>query len=213
MNETITITGNIATEPEHKHPEGGVSITTFRVASGQRRLRPQSGPWVDGATNWYTVSAFRSLADHAFHSLRKGDRVLLTGRLQVRDWENGERRGTSVEIDADAIGHDLLWGTSTFQKDASRHRTDRLAPHAGRRGSAPGVADDAATDWPVVTVPDDGAEPRALELAGVGGRRSELTAKRSGWRALDSPRVPTPRAIRRASAPGDRSSRPCWPPP
>ena len=37
MNETITITGNIATEPEHKHPEGGVSITTFRVASGQRR--------------------------------------------------------------------------------------------------------------------------------------------------------------------------------
>ena len=37
MNETITITGNIATEPEHKHTAGGVSITTFRVASGQRR--------------------------------------------------------------------------------------------------------------------------------------------------------------------------------
>ena len=164
MNETITITGNIATEPEHKHPEGGVSITTFRVASGQRRLDKQSGQWVDSATNWYTVSTYRSLADHAFHSLRKGDRVLLTGRLKVRHWESGERRGTSVEIDAEAIGHDLLWGNSTFQKDA---RTPAAATPQQDEWSTPGVTDDGATDWPVVQVPDGPSEPLALELAGA----------------------------------------------
>src|SRR4029079_5343976 len=87
MNETITITGNVATEPEHKLTPGGVSITTFRIASGQRRYDRQTGGWVDGPTNWYSVSTFRSLADHAYDSLHKGDRVILTGRLKVREWE------------------------------------------------------------------------------------------------------------------------------
>lgn len=164
MNETITITGNIATDPEHKHPEGGVSITTFRVASGQRRLDRQSGLWVDGATNWYTVSTYRSLADHAFQSLRKGDRVLLTGRLKVRHWENGDRRGTSVEIDAEAIGHDLLWGNSTFQKEV---RPSAATATPSDAWSAPGVTDDAAPDWPVARVPDDESQPLALELVGA----------------------------------------------
>jgi single-strand DNA-binding protein len=36
------------------------------------------------------------------------------GRLRVRDWDNGERAGTSVEIEAETVGHDLLWGSSTF---------------------------------------------------------------------------------------------------
>ncbi|GAA1965449.1 single-stranded DNA-binding protein [Microbacterium deminutum] len=172
MNETITITGNIATDPEHKHTAGGVSITTFRVASGQRRYDRQSGAWVDAATNWYTVSTFRSLADHAFHSLRKGDRVLLTGRLRVRDWDNGAKRGTTAEIDAEAIGHDLLWGTSRFEKDrpgtiASHGQGDAWTPPASPADewTAPGVTEDPATEWPVATVRAAGSDARPLELA------------------------------------------------
>lgn len=174
MNETITITGNVATDPELKQTAGGVSIATFRVASGQRRYDRQSGGWVDAATNWYTVSAFRSLADHAFHSLRKGDRVLLTGRLRVRDWDSGARKGTTVEIDAEAIGHDLLWGTSRFEKDrpgagATTGRGDAWAPPASPADewAAPGVTEEATVDWPTATVPADESEPRPLELVGV----------------------------------------------
>lgn len=115
--DSITITGNVATDPELKRTSGGVPITTFRVASGQRRFNRESGTWADTGTNWYTVSVFRALADHAFHSLHKGDRVILTGRLRLREWDNGTRKGTAIEIDADAIGHDLLWGTTTFVKD------------------------------------------------------------------------------------------------
>lgn len=116
MTDTITITGNVATPPEFKRTPAGVGITTFRVASGQRRYDRAMGAWVDAGTNWYSVSAFRGLADHAFTSLNKGDRVLLTGRLRLREWDNGTRRGIAVEIDAEAIGHDLLWGTTTFVK-------------------------------------------------------------------------------------------------
>jgi single-strand DNA-binding protein len=175
MNETITITGNVATDPDHKRTQGGVPITTFRVASGQRRYDRQTGGWVDAATNWYTVSTFRSLADHAFESLKKGDRVLVTGRLKVREWEAGERRGTTVEIDAEAIGHDLLWGVSRFEKrlNSSAHSA-ALPDHQGSAESAPttpadewaapGVDPETATEWPVAAVPVNDAEADALEL-------------------------------------------------
>ena len=167
MNETITITGNVATDPQHKLA-GGVSITSFRVASSQGRYDRQSGAWIETGTNWFSVSTFRGLADHAFQSLRKGDRVLLTGRLKVRDWEAGDRKGTSVDIEADAIGHDLRFGTTRFEKDGTRRGDAGEAPPApAEEWSTPGVTDAAEIEWPVVTVPVDDAEPRPLELAGV----------------------------------------------
>lgn len=174
MNETITITGNVATDPEHKHTNGGVSITTFRVASGQRRYDRQSGGWVDAETNWYTVSMFRSLADHAFNSLRKGDRVLLTGRLRVQNWDTGAKRGTTVEIEAEAIGHDLLWGNSRFEKErpsastGSGQTEGSAAPgRLADEWAAPGVGEQSDGEWTVAPVPGQEAEPRTLELAGA----------------------------------------------
>jgi single-strand DNA-binding protein len=149
--DTITITGNVATPPELKRTSSGVAIATFRVASGQRRYDRDAGAWSDAGTNWYTVSAFRTLADHAYRSLQKGDRVILTGRLRLREWENGTRRGTAIEIDAEAIGHDLLWGTTTFMKDppgtvtnGADHETQRSGDDAW---AAPGVeASPSGTD-------------------------------------------------------------------
>jgi single-strand DNA-binding protein len=47
---------------------------------------------------------------------QKGERIVVSGRLKVRDWDNGERSGTSVEIEASAIGHDLTFGTSAFER-------------------------------------------------------------------------------------------------
>jgi single-strand DNA-binding protein len=119
MSDVITVTGNIATPPELKHTPAGLPILTFRLASTERRYDRAQNVWVDGATNWYSVSAFRGLAEHAHRSLEKGNRVILTGRLHVRQWESGDRRGTAVDIDADAIGHDLRWGTTSYQADRS----------------------------------------------------------------------------------------------
>ena len=135
MSDTITVTGNIATEPEHKRTPAGVAITTFRLASGQRRYDREAGAWIDSGTNWYTISTFRGLAEHTFSSLHKGDRVILTGRLRLRDWDTGSRKGTTAEIDAEAIGHDLLWGTTHFEKD-------------GPSATSATVGNQTSTDWP-----------------------------------------------------------------
>jgi single-strand DNA-binding protein len=52
-------------------------------------------------------------------SVNKGQRVVVSGKLRVRDWESGDRAGTTVEIDADALGHDLAWGTSVFTRSVA----------------------------------------------------------------------------------------------
>jgi len=118
MAETYTAVGLVATTPRNIVTSEGLSITSFRLAVGSRRFDKESGAWVDGETNWFTVVAFRQLAENANKSLAKGDRVVVSGRLKVRDWDNGERTGTAVEIEADSLGHDLLFGTSTFEKVA-----------------------------------------------------------------------------------------------
>src|SRR5690606_16769921 len=69
--------------------------------------------------NWFGVVAFRRLAENLPGSLEKGQHVVITGRLKIRDWNTGEKSGRSVEIEADAIGHDLSWGTAEFTKRAS----------------------------------------------------------------------------------------------
>lgn len=116
MSQHLSTIGVVATDPKLFTPAGGAEFCTFRLACTERRFDGQKQTWVDGETNWYTVNTFRALAVHAHGSLSKGDRVVLSGRLRVRSWEKDEKRGTSVEIDADGIGHDLRWGTSTFTK-------------------------------------------------------------------------------------------------
>ena len=116
MAEHLVVRGLIATDPRLIETETGLSVLSFRLAAPQRRFDAASGKWISDQTNWFSVSSFRKLAENSHASLAKGDRVVVSGRLKVRDWDNGERSGTSVELDAEAIGHDLTFGTSEFRR-------------------------------------------------------------------------------------------------
>ncbi len=123
----VAVRGLIATTPRQVQTESGLSVTSFRLASSFRKFDPGSNTWVTADTNWYTISSFRRLAENAGTSLAKGDRVLVMGKIKIRDWDNGERSGTSVEIDADAIGHDLVFGTTTFERTPQPEEEDSEA--------------------------------------------------------------------------------------
>lgn len=114
--ETTTITGLVATTPRHLITKDGLPITSFRLASSNRRFDRASMEWVDGETNWFTITTYRTLAVNTATSIGKGDRVIVSGELLIRDWDNGTNAGTSVELSASSIGHDLSWGTSTFTR-------------------------------------------------------------------------------------------------
>jgi len=117
MSDHVTVHGLVATEPRHLVIKDGLEITSFRLAAMQRRFDRQLGKWRDDGTNWYSVASFRILAKNAAASLEKGHRVIVSGRLKVREWDSGERSGVSVDIEADSIGHDLVWGSSTFERN------------------------------------------------------------------------------------------------
>ena len=119
MPDLLTLTGIVATDPRHIVTNSGLDITSFRLASGQRRFDRDQKKWVDAETNWYTVSTFRQLATNVESSVVRGQHVVVTGRLRIRAWESGDKSGTTIEVEADAVGHDLCWGTSVYTKSLS----------------------------------------------------------------------------------------------
>lgn len=168
MTEMLTILGKVATDPTQSRTTAGVPVTNFRLASTHRRFDSTTQSWVDAGTNWYSVAAFRQLGEHAKASLRTGDSVIVTGRLKIRNWEANGRHGTSVDIDADAIGHDLRWGTSAFlsasragSPDRTRGEGERIVGERDEKpagdGAVPG-AEGPASDWAPIERDDADAE-------------------------------------------------------
>lgn len=119
MNNKTTITGLVATTPRHLITADGLAITSFRIACATQKFDRALMKWIDADTNWYTITSFRTLATNVSTSISKGDRVIVSGDIRVRDWDNGTSAGTSVEIEAETIGHDLAWGTTNFTRTTS----------------------------------------------------------------------------------------------
>lgn len=134
MSDTVTVRGFVATEPRHLITESGVPITSFRLVSTRRRFNRDTSAWEDADTNWYTVSAFRRLALSTAGCVAKGDPVLVSGRLCIREWV-GEQRGITAEIEAEGIGHDLAWGRSQFTRTAADPNAEPAEP-AGTESTA-----------------------------------------------------------------------------
>jgi single-strand DNA-binding protein len=102
-----TVTGLIATTPRYLLSVDDLPCLSFRLASEET---------ANGNINWYTITAFNQLATNLRDSIEKGQRVIVSGELNIRDWDNGERTGTSVELVASLVGHDLNYGTTKFTR-------------------------------------------------------------------------------------------------
>ncbi|MER6361075.1 single-stranded DNA-binding protein [Kitasatospora sp. NPDC001527] len=139
MNETqVTVIGNVATEVTYAQTPGGVPVANFRLASTERRYDRAKDGWVDGETQWVTVTAWRALAGHLIDSLAKGDPVVVSGRLRVREWAEGEVRRSRVEIDARSVGHDLSRGTARFSWAPGVRNGFQGGSAGGPPGGSPG---------------------------------------------------------------------------
>ncbi|MDD7942063.1 single-stranded DNA-binding protein [Actinomycetospora lutea] len=115
MNETmVTVTGNVAGDVITKRVGANQEhlLVTFRVASSERRYDKASDTWVDGDRFTASVNCWRRLADGA-RLLVKGDPVVVTGRLSVREYEVEGVRRYMTEISATAVGPDLGRCTAT----------------------------------------------------------------------------------------------------
>ena len=165
MYDTVSTVGVIGTEPQLKTVGNGLPRLTFRLGSNQRKFNRDGNSWENGDTNWYSVVAFRHLAENASRSLSKGDRVVVTGRLRVEEWVRDGRHGINVELVAEGIGHDLLFGTTVYTKKSSGSGASGSAGHGPEsltQGQPPAPAVDS-DGWALPVVTETTGGPEASE--------------------------------------------------
>ncbi|WP_372733857.1 single-stranded DNA-binding protein [Nocardioides sp.] len=139
MNDTlVTLQGNVG-GPVKLRRAGETVVASFRLGCTPRRYHRATDQWVDDETQWFTINAWRTLADHCEASLRRGDAVVVHGRLSLRTWIDANQvEQQTLDVQATHIGHDLSRGTSTFTR-ASR-ATEAPAPEAAPEAAAPDAA-------------------------------------------------------------------------
>ena len=133
---TITIVGNLTDDPELRFTPSGDAVANFTIASTPRRFDRQANEWTAGDPMYLDASAWRGMAENVAETLVKGARVIVTGSLKVRYWDDkdGNRR-TSYELNVTEVGASLRFDSYTRQqraKQADTRQTDRQP--ATRRG-------------------------------------------------------------------------------
>ena len=114
----ITFIGNLTDDPDLRFTQGGAPVASFRVASN-RRYTDRSGNQQE-ETTFLNVNAWRDLGENAAESLKKGDRVVVIGRVRVRSYENREGQTVwTTEIEADEIAPSLRWAQAVVTRTSS----------------------------------------------------------------------------------------------
>jgi single-strand DNA-binding protein len=140
MEALVQMTGYVGGEVSYR--SSGVAVADFRLGCTPRLQR--GSEWVDGETTWITVKAFRSLADHVAASLRRGDPVVVVGKLRTSVWSRDGATYERLELDALTVGHDLRRGTAVFRR-AVRHGSASDDEVADVAADAPSPSPDAST--------------------------------------------------------------------
>lgn len=123
-NETlVTLQGWIGGEVSLRRA-GEIPVASFRVGCTPRRWSRRTETWGDAETQWYTVSAWRALAENCAASLHRGQPVVVHGRLSARTWAGKDGvEVTTHEVEAVLVGHDLARGTTVFTRTATTPTT------------------------------------------------------------------------------------------
>lgn len=154
MNDIITVRGFVASEVKSSTTPGGIATASFRIGSTERRFDRNNNVWIDGNTNWFTVQSFRHLAGHVGCSIKKGQRVIVLGKLRLRQWEREGRIYHVAEIDAESVGHDLMWGSANFTRMASTSGQQQSTGSANAEQQADGAWPEGSGD-PEAPLPED----------------------------------------------------------
>src|SRR3954462_6972389 len=120
MNETyVTLRGWLGGDVRHRLA-GDAPVAEFRLGVTPRYFESKRSEWVDATTQWYTVKAWRQLADNCRDSLRRADPVVVHGRLSQSTWVKDGVGGPAPGATPASVGHDLSLGTSQFRRALPR---------------------------------------------------------------------------------------------
>jgi single-strand DNA-binding protein len=136
----VNIVGNITRDPELRFTPTGQATATFGVAVNRSWQNRQTQEWEE-VTSFFDVVCWAQLAENAAESLSRGARVVVSGRLDQRSWENqeGEKR-TKIEITADEIAPSLRFATAKITKNERRSPDGSTGPTGSTGGDRNAMA-------------------------------------------------------------------------
>lgn len=112
----ITVVGNLTRDPELRFAATGTPILTLGLAVNYRRQNKQTQEWEE-ETSFVDITMFGTLAENVAESVVKGQRVIASGRLQVRTYDRRDgAKGTAVEVICDEVGPSLKWATAVVTR-------------------------------------------------------------------------------------------------
>jgi single-strand DNA-binding protein len=115
----ITVVGNLTADPELRYTQNGLPVANFTIASTPRNFDRQANEWKDGEALFLRASVWREFAEHVAGSLTKGMRVIATGRLKQRNYQDREGQNrVSIELEVDEIGPSLRYATAQVTRAA-----------------------------------------------------------------------------------------------
>ena len=114
---SITVVGNLTKDPDLRYTQGGVAVASLSVAVNRRMRNKDTNEWEDRLDGYFDINVWRDHAENVAESLKKGDRVLVMGRLIKRSWEDkdGNTRW-QTEIEADEICPSLRWARAKVER-------------------------------------------------------------------------------------------------
>lgn len=124
----ITIVGNLTSDPELRFTPSGAAVANFTVASTPRTYDKQSGEWKDGDALFMRCNVWRQPAENVAESLKRGMRVMVTGRLRQRSYEKDGAKRTIVELEVDEVGPSLRYATVKVAKVERGSATSKARP-------------------------------------------------------------------------------------
>ncbi|MCL1907006.1 MAG: single-stranded DNA-binding protein [Propionibacteriaceae bacterium] len=115
MQASMTVTGYVGHDIELRQTKTGVSTVNFRIGTTPRIKKDNE--WLDGVTTWTSVVCYRNLADHVAKSLKKGQPVVVHGRVRTQTWNDAQDvQHDRTFVEAITVGHDLTKGVASFEK-------------------------------------------------------------------------------------------------
>ena len=208
MNRAIEVTvqGTVATAPVLTRQEGKKPYCRFRVAASYGQM--VSGSWVNYDTLWFTAKAWGDLAEHLAQSFKRGDPVILCGRLGEDHWMRSGQRVSSMVLHLHCAGHDLTRGEAHYTKVVIIHDkagdSGEAQLAAQRAGGAQALGGPQAMSGPeTMSAPEPASAPDVL---GAGSAPETM----SGPESMNGPDGPetayTPEAPEITGVPGTNSA-------
>ncbi len=93
----MILVGNLGRDPEVRYTKNGQAVATFSLATTERWTN-RDGQRED-RTEWHRIVAWGKLGEICGEYLSKGRQVYIEGRIQTREWEDGDgNKRTTTEI-------------------------------------------------------------------------------------------------------------------